>query len=126
MTNPDASNALPPETLAAEKLRRHLEEIARERDRAHQALQEREAELVRIQRIARVGGVEINFRTGYRKRSPEYLILHGLPPEAVICSTFSSALRSVATMRGISSDVSPRRMLRTAPSAKAGSRKFAL
>ncbi len=82
MTNPDASNALPPETLAAEKLRRHLEEIARERDRAHQALQEREAELVRIQRIARVGGVEINFRTGYRKRSPEYLIIHGLPPEA--------------------------------------------
>src|SRR6266436_9117326 len=82
MTDPDASNDSLPETLAAEKLRRHLEEIARERDRAHQALQEREAELVRIQRIARVGGVEINFRTGYRKRSPEYLIIHGLPPEA--------------------------------------------
>jgi PAS domain S-box-containing protein len=82
MTGPDASNDSLPETLAAEKLRRHLEDIASERDRAHQALQEREAELVRIQRLARVGGVEINFRTGYRKRSPEYVIIHGLPPEA--------------------------------------------
>jgi PAS domain S-box-containing protein len=82
MTGPDASNDALPQNLAAEKLRRHLEEIARERDRAHQALQDREAELVRIQRIARVGGVEINFRTGYRKRSPEYLIIHGLPPES--------------------------------------------
>src|SRR6266481_7949605 len=81
MTDPDASNDSLPETLAAEKLRRHLEEIARERDRAHQALQDREAELVRIQRLARVGGVEINFRTRYRKRSPEYLIIHGLPPD---------------------------------------------
>jgi PAS domain S-box-containing protein len=82
MTGPDASNDCLPETLAAEKLRRHLEDIARQRDRAHEALQEREAELVRIQRLARVGGVEINFRTGYRKRSPEYVIIHGLPPEA--------------------------------------------
>jgi PAS domain S-box-containing protein len=82
MTGPDASNDSLPETLAAEKLQRHMEDIARERDRAHQALQEREAELVRIQRLARVGGVEINFRTGYRKRSPEYVIIHGLPPEA--------------------------------------------
>jgi PAS domain S-box-containing protein len=82
MTGPDASNDSLPETLAAEKLRRHLEDIASERDRAHQALQEREAELVRIQRLARVGGVEINFRTGYRKRSPEYVIIHGLPTGA--------------------------------------------
>jgi PAS domain S-box-containing protein len=82
MTSPDASNDMLPKTADAEKLRRHLQEIVRERDRAHQALQEREAELVRIQRLARVGGVEINFRTGYRKRSPEYLMIHGLPPEA--------------------------------------------
>src|SRR5258708_13528824 len=83
MTDPDASNDSLPETSAAEKLRRHLEEIARERDRAHQSLQDREAELVRIQRLARVGGVEINFRTGYRKRSPQYLILHRLPPDGL-------------------------------------------
>ena len=82
MTPPDRSNLLP-ETEAAERLRQHLEEIARERDRAHRALQEREAELARIQRIARVGGLEIDFRDGVKnRRSPEYLLVHGLPPEA--------------------------------------------
>jgi PAS domain S-box-containing protein len=65
-------------------LQRHLEEIARERDRAHRALQDREAELARIQRIARVGGLEIDFRDGVKnRRSPEYLLVHGLPPEAI-------------------------------------------
>src|SRR6476646_7917607 len=83
MTPTDTSNVLP-ETAAAERLRQHLEEIARERDRAHRALQEREAELARIQRIARVGGVDVDLREGFsNRRSPEYLILHGLPPEAV-------------------------------------------
>jgi PAS domain S-box-containing protein len=83
MNSPDASNDRRAEALAAEKLRRHLEEIARERDSAHQTLQEREAELVRIQRIGRVGGVEVDLREGFKnRRSPEYLIVHGLPPEA--------------------------------------------
>src|SRR6201987_268134 len=73
-----------PETLAAASLRQHLQEIERERDKAHRALQEREAELARIQRIARVGGLEIDFRGGVKnRRSPEYLLVHGLPPEAV-------------------------------------------
>src|SRR6266446_5484838 len=82
MTPPDPPDILP-ETVAAERLRQHLEEIARERDRAHRALQEREAELARIQRIARVGGLEIDFRDGVRnRRSPEYLLVHGLPFEA--------------------------------------------
>jgi len=82
MTTSDRSNTLP-EVAAAERLRRHLEEIAHERDRAHRALQEREAELARIQRIARVGGVEVDFRDGFKnRRSPEYLVIHGLPPEA--------------------------------------------
>ena len=82
MTPPDRSDILP-ETEAAERLRQHLEEIARERDRAHRSLQEREAELARIQRMARVGGLEIDFRGGVRNhRSPEYLLVHGLPPEA--------------------------------------------
>jgi PAS domain S-box-containing protein len=72
-----------PDTAAADNLRRHLEEIAHERDTAHRALQEREAELARIQRIARVGGLEIDFRDGVKnRRSPEYLLVHGLPPEA--------------------------------------------
>jgi len=82
MTPPDRPTILP-ETEAAERLRQYLEEIARERDRAHRALQEREAELARIQRIARVGGLEIDFRDGVKnRRSPEYLLVHGLPPEA--------------------------------------------
>src|ERR1700748_842334 len=83
MTNSDASNDIQPVAADAEKLRGHLEEIARERDKAHQELEEREAELVRIQRIARVGGVEVDLREGFKnRRSPEYLLIHGLPPEA--------------------------------------------
>src|SRR3954464_14216402 len=82
MTPSDSSTVLP-ETAAAERLRQHLQEIADERDKAHRALQEREAELARIQRIGRVGGVEVDFRDGFQnRRSPEYLIIHGLPPDA--------------------------------------------
>ena len=82
MTPSDSSTVLP-ETAAAERLRQHLQEIADERDKAHRALQEREAELARIQRIGRVGGVEVDFRDGFKnRRSPEYLIIHGLPPDA--------------------------------------------
>src|ERR1700743_2476 len=80
MTNP---NDTIPATAAAENLQRHLEEIAQQRDRAHHALQEREAELARVQRIGRVGGVEVGFRDGFKnRRSPEYLVIPGLPPDA--------------------------------------------
>jgi PAS domain S-box-containing protein len=83
ITTADALNDPLPETIAAERLRQHLEEIARERDNAYHALQEREAELARIQRIAGVGGLEIDFRDGVRnRRTPEYLLIHGLPPDA--------------------------------------------
>ncbi len=48
------------------------------------ALREREAELARVQQIGRIGGLEVDLRTGFRnRRSPEYLEIHGLPPEAV-------------------------------------------
>src|SRR6476620_12612175 len=81
MTSSDTSNVLP--ESATERLRQHLQQISIERDRAHRALQEREAELARIQRIGRVGGVEVDFRDGFKnRRSPEYLIIHGLPPDA--------------------------------------------
>ncbi|WP_409188311.1 PAS domain S-box protein [Bradyrhizobium sp. RDM4] len=84
MTTADALNDPLPETIAAERLRQHLEEIARERDNAYHALQEREAELARIQRIGKVGGLEVDFREGFKnRRSPEYLMIHGLPLEAV-------------------------------------------
>jgi PAS domain S-box-containing protein len=47
------------------------------------ALREREAELARVQQIGRIGGLEVDLRTGFRnRRSPEYLIVHGLPPDA--------------------------------------------
>src|SRR5215831_4521192 len=83
MTGADVSKNILAETADAENLRRHLEVIARERDSAHRALQEREAELARIQRIGRVGGVEVDLREGFNnRRSPEYLIIHGLPAEA--------------------------------------------
>jgi PAS domain S-box-containing protein len=83
ITTADALNDPLPETIAAERLRQHLEEIARERDNAYRALQEREAELARIQRIGKVGGLEVDFREGFKnRRSPEYLMLHGLPAEA--------------------------------------------
>ena len=51
---------------------------------AAQALREREADLARVQQIGRIGGLEVDLRTGFRnRRSPEYLQIHGLPPDAV-------------------------------------------
>ena len=50
---------------------------------AAEALREREAELARVQQIGRIGGLEVDLRTGFRnRRSPEYLLIHGLPPDA--------------------------------------------
>src|SRR6185437_4367401 len=47
------------------------------------ALREREAELARVQQVGRIGGLEVDLRTGFRnRRSPEYLLIHGLPPES--------------------------------------------
>jgi PAS domain S-box-containing protein len=50
---------------------------------AANALREREAELARVQQVGRIGGLEVDLRTGFRnRRSPEYLLIHGLPPDA--------------------------------------------
>jgi PAS domain S-box-containing protein len=47
------------------------------------ALREREADLARVQQIGRIGGLEVDLRTGFRnRRSPEYLLIHGLPQDA--------------------------------------------
>src|ERR1700733_1298066 len=47
------------------------------------ALREREAELARVQQIGRSGGLEVDLTTGFRnRRSPEYLQIHGLRPDA--------------------------------------------
>jgi PAS domain S-box-containing protein len=51
---------------------------------ASAALREREAELARVQQIGRIGGLEVDLTTGFHnRRSPEYLLIHGLPPDAV-------------------------------------------
>lgn len=53
------------------------------REAAEQALRKREQELAQVQKIGRIGGLEVDLRTGFRNtRSPEYLNVHGLPPEA--------------------------------------------
>jgi PAS domain S-box-containing protein len=50
---------------------------------AEQDLRDRERELAEVQRIAKVGGVVVDLRDGFHnRRSPEYLAIHGLPPEA--------------------------------------------
>ncbi|MGA0593821.1 sensor histidine kinase [Enterovirga sp. CN4-39] len=54
-----------------------------DRRRAETELRRREAELAHVQRIAGVGGLEVDLRHGFsNRRSPEYLRLHGLPPES--------------------------------------------
>src|ERR1700722_3781883 len=50
---------------------------------AASALREREAELARVQQIGQIGGLEVDLRTGFHnRRSPEYLLIHGLPADA--------------------------------------------
>lgn len=53
-------------------------------DEGASSLRDRENELAEVQRIAKVGGVVVHLTNGFEnKRSPEYLAIHGLPPEAV-------------------------------------------
>ena len=57
--------------------------MAKELTASEQALRDRESELAEVQRIAKVGGVIVDLRDGFQnRRSPEYLAIHGLPPEA--------------------------------------------
>jgi PAS domain S-box-containing protein len=54
-----------------------------DRIQAERALRDRQADLARVQQIGKVGGVEVFLTEGFRnRRSPEYLVIHGLPPEA--------------------------------------------
>src|SRR5438105_2429459 len=80
---PTPAEAAPAPATDAAALRQHLDEVARQRDRAYQALAIREADLARIQRIAGIGGVEVDLTEGFNSRhSPEYLAIHGLPPDS--------------------------------------------
>ncbi len=50
--------------------------------RAERALREREADLARVQQIGMVGGLDVDLADNFRsRRSPEYLAIHGLPPD---------------------------------------------
>lgn len=61
----------------------HIAAIAIERATSDRILLTRERELTRVQQLGRVGGVEVDLRSGFRnRRSPEYLAIHGLPPSA--------------------------------------------
>jgi PAS domain S-box-containing protein len=54
------------------------------RNQAEAALRRREQELAHVQKIGKIGGLEVDLRDGFlNRRSPEYLLLHGLPPDAV-------------------------------------------
>jgi PAS domain S-box-containing protein len=52
---------------------------------AERTLRDRENDLGRVQRIARIGGVTVDLQNGFDngRRSPEYLEIHGLSPNAV-------------------------------------------
>lgn len=54
-----------------------------DRSLQEETLRQREKDFVRVQRIGEVGGLDIDITGGLRSwRSPEYLRLHGLPPDA--------------------------------------------
>ena len=52
---------------------------------AERLLKDSENDLARVQKIARVGGVTVDLRNGFDSgpRSPEYLEIHGLSPDAI-------------------------------------------
>jgi PAS domain S-box-containing protein len=52
---------------------------------AEKTIKDRENDLARVQKIARIGGVTVDLRDGFDsgRRSPEYLEIHGLSPDAV-------------------------------------------
>ena len=54
-----------------------------ERRRLVATLEKRESELARVQEIAGIGGLEVDLKGDFvNSRSPRYLAIHGLPPEA--------------------------------------------
>jgi PAS domain S-box-containing protein len=52
---------------------------------SERALRDRERELASVQQIVRVAGITVDLRDGFNngKRTPEYLAIHGLAPDAV-------------------------------------------
>ena len=52
---------------------------------AERTLKDRENDLARVQQIARIAGITVDLKNGFDggRRSPEYLVIHGLSPDAV-------------------------------------------
>jgi PAS domain S-box-containing protein len=67
--------------LSEDELRRRSETLSI----SERAVRDRESELASVQQIARIAGITVNLRDGFRneRRSPEYLAIHGLPPDAI-------------------------------------------
>ncbi|MBL6457483.1 PAS domain-containing protein [Belnapia sp. T6] len=69
--------------VAAEaEMAKRLSELGAQVAAGTAALAESEARLRRAQRIGRVGGFEIDLRSGVNRRSQEYMTLQGMPGEA--------------------------------------------
>ena len=57
--------------------------LCREEAAEQRSAQSREKDLIRIQQLVGIGGLEVDLTSGFRNwRSPEYLVIHGLPPAA--------------------------------------------
>ena len=66
--------------LSEDELRRRSETLSI----SERAVRDRESELASVEQIARIAGITVDLRNGFRneRRSPEYLAIHGLPPDA--------------------------------------------
>ena len=74
--------------IAERHVRENRDELRRVNEvlfESQKALKDRESDLARVQRIARIGGVNVDLRNGFDngKRAPEYLEIHGLDPDSV-------------------------------------------
>jgi PAS domain S-box-containing protein len=67
--------------VSEDELRRRSETLSL----SEQALKDRENELASVQQIARIAGITVDLREGFRndRRSAEYLAIHGLPPDSM-------------------------------------------
>lgn len=74
--------------IAERRVRENHDELRRVNEilfQSQRALKDRESDLARVQQIARIGGVNVDLRSGFDngKRAPEYLEIHGLDPDTI-------------------------------------------
>jgi PAS domain S-box-containing protein len=76
------------QVIAERGVRANRDELRRVNEilfESQKALKDRESDLARVQQIARIGGVNVDLRSGFDngQRAPEYLEIHGLRPDDV-------------------------------------------